>query len=190
MKAVVMTGGRGSRFGRRVEKAVLRVGGVSLLERSIAALSVPDIDSTIVASTHMSTETERLAKDIGVEVVRTSGTDYHADTLELLGTLGRYASVNVDVPFVSKAHVNSLLAACGTGSAAAVVPVELSFVEPEQGSVMIGPDGRMMVWVGLNIVSDDDETGLLVLEDGLLTVNINDDKDLQLANDLAARHCL
>jgi GTP:adenosylcobinamide-phosphate guanylyltransferase len=50
---------------------------------------------------------------------------------------------------------------------------------------MIGPDGRMMVWVGLNIVSDDADTGLVVIDDGLLCVNVNDDESLGLADRIA-----
>lgn len=185
MKGVVMAGGRASRFGRKVDKGVLRVGDLSLLERATSALSTPCIDSVTVAVTRMSNETETLARKKGLEVLRTSGKGYHADTLELLDSLGRYVSLNVDVPFVSVAHVEGLLSSCPTGSAAAVVPMESSSVQPEPGSLMVGPDGRTMIWVGLNVVSDEEETDLVIFEDGLLAVNVNDDHDLRLANELA-----
>lgn len=190
MMGVVMAGGRASRFGRKVEKGLLMVGGTSLLERAASALSVPGVDSVAAAVTHATPETARQAESAGLEVVMTSGVDYHSDTMELLDAFGRYACVNVDVPFVRRSHVSALMNAYGTGSAAAVVPCDTSFAAPEPGSVLVGPDGRMMVWVGLNIVSKDADTGLFVFEDGLLTVNINDDKDLVLANDLARQHGL
>ena len=180
-----MAGGSASRFGRKVEKGVLMVGGRTLLERAVSALSCPGIDSVAVAITHKTPETGRLAEGLGIEVMMTSGKDYHEDTLELLRAHDRYVGLNVDVPFVTSAHVASMIACSTTRSAATVVPHELSFVPPEPGSVMIGPDGRMMVWVGLNVVSNDADTGLVVIDDGLLCVNVNDDESLELADRIA-----
>ncbi len=185
MKGIVMAGGSASRFGRKVEKGVLEVGGRTLLERATSALSAPGIHSVVVAVTHRTPETDRLAGDLGLEVMMTTGKGYHEDTLELLRDYGQYVGLNVDVPFVTSAHVTSMIASSTTRSAAAVVPHELSFVPPEPGSVMMGPDGRMMVWVGLNIVSDDADTGLIVIDDGLLCVNVNDDESLGLADRIA-----
>ncbi len=185
MKGIIMAGGSASRFGRKVEKGVLKVGGRTLLERAASALSVPGIRSVVVAVTHKTPETDRLARDLGMEAAMTSGKNYHEDTLELLRNHDRYVGLNVDVPFATSAHVASMMACSTTRSAAAVVPHELSFVPPEPGSVMIGPDGRMMVWAGLNIVSDDADTGLVVIDDGLLCINVNDDESLELADRIA-----
>lgn len=190
MKAVVMAGGTASRFGRKVEKGVLKVGGRPLLERALSALATPGIDETVVAVTRRTTETEDAAKALGVDTVTTSGNGYHEDTVELIGLMGRFVSLNVDVPFANTTHVASLLGGLGARSAAAVVPIDLSYVQPEPSSVLIGPDGRMMVWVGLNVVSDDDDTSLVVLEDGLLCVNVNDDQSLELADRLARERML
>jgi len=185
LKGVVMAGGSASRFGRKVEKGVLQVGGRSLLSRALSALPARSIDSPVVAVTLMTPETEQLALDLGAEVVRTSGKGYHEDTLELLDLMGRYVSVNVDVPFANATHVVDLIDRSETRSAAAVVPQESAFVQPVPSSLLVGPDGRTMVWVGLNIVSDDFDTSLVVIDDGLLCVNVNDDESLRLADQLA-----
>ncbi len=185
MRAVVMAGGAASRFGRTVEKGVLKVGGTSLLERAMSAMRAEGIDSVCVAVTERTPETERLAEELGADVVRTSGRGYHEDTLELIERFGRFACLNVDVPFVTSEHVAQLVSRSTSGSAATVVPAECSAVQPERGSVLIGPDGRMMVWVGLNIVSSDPNTDLVVFEEGLLCVNVNDDDSLGLADRLA-----
>jgi len=185
LKGIVMAGGAASRFGRKVEKGVLMVGERTLLERAVSALSGPGIDSVAVATTHKTPETSRLAKGLGLEVMTTPGKDYHEDILEILRDHDRFVCLNVDVPFVTSAHVTSMITRSTTRSVAAVVPHELSFVPPEPGSVMIGPDGQMMIWVGLNIVSDDADTGLVVLDEGLLCVNVNDDDSLGMADRIA-----
>lgn len=185
MKGVIMAGGSASRFGRKVDKGMLLVGGRSLLDRAVSAFRGPSFDSVIAATTQRTPGTERASRDMGIEVLRTSGNGYHEDTLELLDRLGRYVSLNVDVPFANADHLTSLLGCPVMNSAAAVVPLEMSFIQPEPGSVLVGPDGRMMVWVGLNVVSDDADTGLVVLDDGLLCVNVNDDESLGVADRLA-----
>jgi len=177
-----MAGGAASRFGRKVEKGVLKVGGKTLLERSVSAMMAEGVESFCVAVTETTPETERLARGLGADVLRTSGSGYHEDTLELMEELGRFICLNVDVPFVTSEHVGTLITRSTTGSAAAVVPVENAIVRPERGAMMIGPDGRTMVWVGLNIVSDDADTGLIVFEDGVLCVNVNDDESLDFAD--------
>lgn len=185
MKGVVMAGGGATRFGRRVEKGILEVGGVPLLERAVTALSTRGIDSVIVAVTGRTPETERLAARLGVEVLMTPGRGYHEDTLELVRLMDRYVSLNVDVPFVSSAHVTALMDRSESRSAAAVVPRTLCIMEPEPRSVAVDADGRPMVWVGLNIVSGDRDTDLVVLDDDILSVNVNDDEGLRMADRLA-----
>jgi GTP:adenosylcobinamide-phosphate guanylyltransferase len=190
LKGVVMAGGLASRFGRRVEKATLEVGGVALLERAVAALDLGEIDSISVSATAVTPETAELARKMGIEVLMTSGGGYHTDVLELLHNMDQFVSLNVDVPFATKDHVRLLMSSPRARSVAAVVPAELCPVEADSESVLRGSAGERMIWAGLNIVSDDPETDLLVIRDGLLCVNVNDDEDLALANRIAAERGL
>ena len=183
--AIIMAGGKATRFHRHVEKGVLRVGDLTLLERSLRALSAGKVDRAVVASSPHTPETGRAAEELGAEVVDTSGLSYHDDIVELLDLHDRFLSLNVDVPFVNGGHVSRILEAYEGTSVAAVVRSEASLMAPERGSVGTGPDGRANIWVGLNIVTPDPETALLEFDDPLLSVNINDDDDLALADRMA-----
>jgi adenosylcobinamide-phosphate guanylyltransferase len=180
-----MAGGTATRFGRAVEKAMLEVGGVPLLQRSIAALDAEGIEDISVAVTKRTPATAEAARDLGIEVICTAGDGYHSDILEVLGRVGRFFSLNVDVPFARNEHVTLLIREGGSRSVAGVVSAELALCRTDPESLLEGPDGAKMIWAGLNIVSDDPETGLVEIADGLLCVNINDDEDLAFANRLA-----
>jgi len=183
--AIIMAGGRSTRFRKPTEKATLSVGGLKLLERSANALNVEGIDDVIVATGSHTPDTESLAMSLGIESVRTKGSGYHQDTIELLGMYGNFVSLNVDVPFVSGHHVRRLLAACRNESLSVVTPASEALVRPDRDSVMKDVEGADTIWVGLNFVTADPRTGFLVLDDPLLSVNINTETDLEFAEKLA-----
>lgn len=183
--AVVMAGGKATRFSRRVEKGVLRVGGKTLLERSLEALSADGVDRVLVALSPHTPTTRRTAEGLGAEVVETGGLGYHEDVMGLLQLHDRFLSLNVDVPFVNEGHVSRMLEGYEGTSVAAVVRPEKSLMAPKSGSVGAEPDGQRSIWVGLNIVTPDPQTTLLEFDDPFLSVNINDDEDLAFANRVA-----
>ncbi len=188
MIAVIMAGGRASRFRRPIEKAVLEVGGRTLIQRTAEALGVPGVERVAIAVTPHTSRTEALAKQLGIEVLRTEGAGYHEDVLQLMDALGPFMSVNVDVPFVTKEHVKRMLDRGEGGSLTAVVPDNLALGRPDRESVMKDGSGREMIWVGLNIVSPLPDIELVEYDDPLLTVNINDEDDLAFAEELARKY--
>lgn len=182
---VVMAGGKATRFQRNVEKGILEVGGVTLLERVTDALRVPRIDRIVIATTASTIGTERLARDLKLEVFRTKGAGYHNDVIELINSFGRFISVNVDVPFVVKSHISRLASSGQRDSIAGVVPSRLAVRPPDKDSLMVGTRGEEMIWAGLNFVTMNPETDFLVFEDPLLTLNINNEADLEFVQRLA-----
>jgi len=186
LKGIVMAGGRAGRFGRPVDKSCLSVNGRRLLDRSVDALRVSDIDDILVATTGNHQETRRVASSLGIPVVLTSGRGYHEDTMELISQFEQYVSVNVDMPFVRRNHVMTLMRSRPARSVATVVSSDKALGTVDPQSLLTDQAGRTMIWTGLNIVSSDTETALLELEDPLLTVNVNDDRDLRLAEFIAA----
>lgn len=181
-----MAGGRASRLGGKKEKALLKIGGKTLLSRAADALAVEGIDEILVAFTTNTPSTQELAEKMGLSVFRTGAEGYHEDIIELLRAFGPFTSLNVDVPFVGRQHVRRLLAGSGEESVAAVVPASIAAKEPDADSV--GDDGRGMrvIWVGLNYVTLRPRTSLLTFDDPMLTININTEEDMAFARRILA----
>ena len=190
MIAIIMAGGKATRFSTRVEKALLEIRGTTLLERAINTLRHGGASDLAVATTARAEGTKALARNLGTEVIVTSGTSYHEDVLELLHRYEAFVSLNVDVPFVRDVHVRGILQESAEKSIAAAVPLRLAMGIPDGDSVIVDPSGRKMVWVGLNYVTPNPENLLKVFEDPLLTLNINSEEDLALAKRIAAERCL
>jgi GTP:adenosylcobinamide-phosphate guanylyltransferase len=188
--AIIMAGGLATRFSTRVEKALLEISGMTLLERAMSALRGGGASELVVATTGRTEKTTVLARELGAEVLVTSGTDYHEDILELLHGYDAFVSLNVDVPFVREDHVRSIVQGRAEGSIAAVVPFRLAVGTPDDDSVIVDSAGRKMVWVGLNYVTPNPENTLKVFEDPLLTININNEEDLALARRIATERGL
>jgi GTP:adenosylcobinamide-phosphate guanylyltransferase len=156
----------------------------------MSALRGGGASELVVATTGRTEKTTVLARELGAEVLVTSGTDYHEDILELLHGYDAFVSLNVDVPFVREDHVRSIVQGRAEGSIAAVVPFRLAVGTPDDDSVIVDSAGRKMVWVGLNYVTPNPENTLKVFEDPLLTININNEEDLALARRIATERGL
>ena len=186
MKGIIMAGGRASRLGGKKEKALLKIGGKTLLSRAADALAVEGIDEILVAFTTNTPSTHELAEKTGLSVFQTGAEGYHEDIIELLKAFGPFTSLNVDVPFVGRQHVRRLLAGSGEESVAAVVPASIAIREPDADSVGDDGRGRRVIWVGLNYVTRRPRTSLLTFDDPMLTVNINTEEDLAFARRVLA----
>ena len=183
--AFIMAGGRATRFRSDVEKALLTVGRITLLERALEALSVSGVDETLVATSRHTPMTADRAAELGVEVFQTAGFGYHEDVVELLDTHNPFLTLNVDVPFVRDTHIKEMLEAFDGNSLAGVLPEHSAELAAREGALVLGIDGVRYLWVGLNVVTPNPETGMVELNDPLLAININDEEDLARANALA-----
>ena len=185
MIAVVMAGGKASRFSKKVEKAVLEIRGRTLLERSLEALHEGGADEILVAVTDRVPQTKRLAMKLGADAIQTKGTSYQEDVLELLERYPRFLSLNVDVPFVNGNHVRELKKSSKSGSVAAVIPASITMIKPAEDSILVDGYGWKMLWIGLNMVTPEPETALKVFDDPVLSININNEEDLAFARRIA-----
>lgn len=180
-----MAGGKATRFETSVEKGLLTVGRRTLLERALEALSVEGLSEVLVATSPHTPRTKVKAEELGVEVITTPGTGYHEDIMELLMAYSSFVTLNVDIPFVQKAHVTSLLEAFDGRSLAAILPISIARTAQVRASLARDGTGGRFIWVGLNIVTPEPDTMTLELDDPLLAVNINDESDLIRANSIA-----
>jgi len=188
MRSVIMAGGRSTRLGDDIEKSLLRLCGMTLLERAVGSMRNSSAEEPIVAVSKWTPNTAKHAMDLGLEIINTPGKNYHDDTLILIDELDEFISLNVDVPFVGSNHIDYLLSNRRSGeSMACMLPVELARSEIFTQSVFSAEDGSRYIWIGLNFVTASEVTDYLPMDDPLLAININTLSDLRIAEDLLVR---
>jgi adenosylcobinamide-phosphate guanylyltransferase len=185
LMAVVMAGGRATRFGGEVEKALLEVGGVPLLVRAFNAVGMDGLNEVAVAVSPHTPRTREEARRRGMSTIDTQGLGYHQDVTCILEECDSFLTVNVDVPFVTRNHVGRLLESYEGGSIAVIVDAATTNTVVDGRSLGTMQDGRRFIWVGLNIVTPNPETKTILFDDPMLAVNINDEDDLATANAIA-----
>lgn len=190
MKTVIMAGGKGTRFPGGTEKGMIQLSEKTLLERTVNAITESGCPNPIVAITSETPDTGNFAFNLGLETIQTPGRGYHEDVYFLLGTLGNFVSINVDIPFISSTAIDQLLSHVQDHSIACVIPQDIIDFQISEDSVYRGIDGKNYVWAGINYVTPSHDTGILVLNDRLLALNINTIDDLKTAERLLAHNDL
>jgi adenosylcobinamide-phosphate guanylyltransferase len=108
-----MCGGRASRMQQAgMEKLLLEVDGVTMVERVISALASSDRFDRIVAAVSPNTpETNEFLKSKGIETIETAGEGYSQDLSYLLSKLKpqKVMAVPGDIPLLSSQIVNEII---------------------------------------------------------------------------------
>jgi adenosylcobinamide-phosphate guanylyltransferase len=115
--AVVMCGGRGSRMQQQqqqggIEKPLLKVDGIAMVERVISALAGSYRFDRIVAAVSPKThKTNEFLKSKGIETIETAGEGYSQDLSRLLSKLRpqKVVAVPGDIPLLNSQIVNEIL---------------------------------------------------------------------------------
>ena len=108
-----MCGGRASRMQQvDMEKPLLKVDGVEMVERVISALASSDRFDRIVAAVSPNTPgTNKFLKSKGIETIETAGKGYSQDLSRLLSKLRpqKVVAVPGDIPLLNSQIVNEIL---------------------------------------------------------------------------------
>jgi adenosylcobinamide-phosphate guanylyltransferase len=109
-----MCGGRASRMQQQggIEKPLLKVDGVAMVERVISALASSDRFDRIVAAVSPNTpNTNEFLKSKGIETIETAGEGYSQDLSHLLSKLKpqKVVAVPGDIPLLKPQIVNEIL---------------------------------------------------------------------------------
>ncbi len=114
--AVVMCGGRASRMQQQqqgcIEKPLLKVDGVAMVERVISALASSNSFDRIIAAVSPNTpKTNEFLKSKGIETIETAGKGYSQDLSDLLTKLKpqKVMVVPSDIPLLNSQIVNEIL---------------------------------------------------------------------------------
>ncbi|HKH89270.1 MAG TPA: NTP transferase domain-containing protein [Nitrososphaera sp.] len=113
MISAVMCGGRASRMKNPgMEKPLLKVDGVAMVERVVSALASSDRFDRIVAATSPNTpKTNEFLKSKGIETIETTGEGYSQDLSQLLSKLKpqKVMAVPSDLPLLDSHIVDEIL---------------------------------------------------------------------------------
>jgi GTP:adenosylcobinamide-phosphate guanylyltransferase len=110
-----MCGGRASRMQqqqRGIEKPLIKVDGVAMVERVISALASSDRFDRIIAAVSPNTpKTNEFLKSKGIEIIETAGEGYSQDLSHLLSKLKPHKVVVVpgDIPLLNSQIVKEIL---------------------------------------------------------------------------------
>jgi adenosylcobinamide-phosphate guanylyltransferase len=168
---IVLAGGRATRMGK--EKAILKVNGITLLERVLHAC-----DNAYVAVSRRTAETKAFCISKGYPTIDTPGMGYVEDVKWLLKHYGEFLSISCDIPFIRKEDLEEIKKAFCEFSLTGFVSLKRT---PKGGSASIF-SGKSLV--GINTVTHGSER-FFEFSNELLAFNVNTPFDLFLVNRLA-----
>jgi len=157
--ALIMAGGKGTRFGVGTEKPMAQFMGKPLIRRVIEATKESErIAETIVAVTSFSPKTAQEAAEASVKVVETDGKGYHADLQQAIQDANLKCPVLVvsaDLPLLNGEFLDKIIGEyeeSGKPALTVLVPEEAF---REHGVSAVSPyehEGKMYAVSGINII--------------------------------------
>ncbi|TKY92511.1 MAG: nucleotidyltransferase [Candidatus Methanomarinus sp.] len=196
---MVMAGGKGRRMKLSVEKPLIEINEIKMIEYVIRALSVSSkIDRIFVAISSNSPETENWLANIEnndhiniTRVINTSGNTYISDMVEAVidsNTKGPILIIMADLPMVTSMMINKIIDRYEKvpQSALSVYNLISSYfnygLNPE---LVFNNYNQLIVPIGINIVNADiidveQDDYNYILEDHELVINVNTQQDLEV----------
>ncbi len=196
--AAVMCGGRASRMqAGGIEKPLLKVNSVAMVERVILALVNSDRFDRIVAAVSPNTpKTKGLLKSKGIEIIETSGEGYSNDLSYMLSKLKprRVMVVPSDLPLLNSQIVSEILDAIDNSSSmkdhgpAISIVVEKGFVEKTgaKPSIVLNQycHSGITIFNTISFITEAVEEYYWVMNRKEIALNVNTKEELELAKKL------
>ncbi len=191
-----MCGGRASRMQQQggMEKPLLKVDGVAMVERVILALASSDRFDRIVAAVSPNTpKTNEFLKSKGIEIIGTTGDGYSKDLSYVLSKLKpqKVMTVPGDIPLLKSQIVNEILNTIDDRQAqepAISIMLEKGFVE----SIGVKPSivlnqychSGITIFNTMAVGTEPVEEDYLVMNRKEIALNVNTKEELELAEKL------
>lgn len=180
-----------------IEKPLLKVNGIAMVERVILALVSSDRFDRIVAAVSRNTpKTKELLKSKGIEIIETSGEGYSNDLSYLLSKLKpqRVMVVPSDLPLLNSQIVSEILDAIDNSSSrkehgpAISIVLEKGFVERTGAKPSIVQDqychSGITIFNTMSVGTKPVEEYYWVMNRKEIALNVNTKKELELAKKL------
>ena len=111
--ALIMAGGRGTRFGKDVEKPMVKLLGKTLISRVIEATKASKkISETYVTVVQVNSQTAEEAAKTSAKVIETKGHGYHADLRQAILTLNLTCpvlTISSDLPLLTGEFLDEII---------------------------------------------------------------------------------
>lgn len=201
--AAIMCGGRASRMQQGgIEKPLLKVDGIAMVERVILALAGSGRFDRILAAISPNTpETKELLKSKGIETIETPGEAYSNDLSYLLSKLKpqRVMVVPSDMPLLNSQIISEILdvidnSSSSSGSSrkekgpAISIILEKGFVERTGAKPSIVVDqychSGITIFNTMSVGTEPVEEYYLVMNRKEIALNVNTKEELELAKKL------
>lgn len=199
--AAIMCGGRASRMQQGgIEKPLLKVDGIAMVERVILALAGSGRFDRILAAISPNTpKTKELLKSKGIETIETPGEGYSNDLSYLLSKLKpqRVMVVPSDMPLLNSQIISEILDAIDNSSSsssrkekgpAISIILEKGFVERTGAKPSIVVDqychSGITIFNTMSVGTEPVEEYYLVMNRKEIALNVNTKEELELAKKL------
>ena len=197
--ALIMAGGKGTRFGVDTEKPMAQFMGKSLIRRVIEATKESKrIAETIVAVTGYSPKTAQEAAEASVKVIETDGKGYHADLQQAIQDANLKCPVlivSADLPLLNGEFLDQIISRyeeSGKPALTVLIPEEAF---REYGMSAVSPyehEGKMYAVSGINIIDgrrilEEQEQEVVVSCRPEAVFSVNSLEDLEAAKDYLLR---
>jgi len=190
-----MAGGKGTRFGKDVEKPMAKLGGKALIRRVIEATKdSKGIAETYVAVTSFSPKTAHEAKSTGVKLIHTDGKGYHADVQQAVqkaNLAGPVLIISADLPLINGEFLDEIIGKyeeSGKPALTVLIPEE-TFQEYGLSAVSLyEQEGKTYAISGINIIDgqrilEEQEQEVIVNSRPEAVFTINSFEDLKKAKE-------
>jgi len=197
--ALIMAGGKGTRFGGDTEKPMALFMGKPLIRRVIEAAKESErIAETYVAVTSCSPKTAEEAKKASVKLIETDGRGYHADLQQAIKDANLTCPVliiSADLPLLNGEFLDEIVEEyeeSGKPALAVMIPEE-AFREYGLSAVSLYEhDGRMYAISGINIIDgrrilEEQAQEIIVSSRPEAVFTVNSHEDLESAKEYLLR---
>jgi len=197
--ALIMAGGKGTRFGGDTEKPMAQFMGKPLIRRVIEATKESEkIADTIVAVTSFSPKTAQEAAEASVKVVETDGKGYHADLQQAIQDAKLKCPVlivSADLPLLSGEFLDEVISRYGESGKPALTVLIPEEAFSEYGVSAASPyehEGKMYAVSGINIIDgqrilEEQEQEVIVSSRPEAVFTVNSSEDLESAKNYLLR---
>jgi len=197
--ALIMAGGRGKRFGGKIEKPMIKLLGMPLIWRVIEATKASKrISETYVAVTLYNPKTAEEAAKASASVVETKGNGYHTDLQEAILKLNLTCpvlTISSDLPLVNGEFLDEIIDRYEKSRKPALtvlVPIENCRKHGVHPTSLYEHEGNTYAVSGINMIDgqrilEEQEQEVVVCRKPEAVFNINTPKDLESAKNYLLR---